>query len=761
MPSSARVVQSAAVALTFALQRSAAQARQTGDASSRSTPAIQASVFTAEDALAIDSYAISDLTDDGRLLAVIETVRRDSYGQDFRRDGDPTYTRAIPSRLEVIDTKTGAVQQVFPDKRTVKAVRWSPDGKRLAMLLYNGDVYEPAVWDASTKKVTINHVPAGRYVAENSDIRWTPDGKQLVLALHSSAWRKKQRDTFTNMTVGPVFVQSSLDPFLAWDDIRRAGNMRSIVTFDPQTNAIKDLIPEAMVSSYTVAEDGSAISFNQDAQKKTDYDSFNAETSLRTRSMASGTERSLYPTTKGMQVVWSEDGKHYAYGKEGRVFVASIDDASAKQILGPAETKRGETPDTSKAARERAALERFSVMRMSPKADAIIASNKEGLWLVDVASGSRDKIVATNDSSATSPKVTVAAWSEDGQHVYLTNASREKWERGVQRYDRASKQLKELVKDGRSYSGLRLSKDGNTAVLNVALGNRPPDVYVADANLGNMRRLVETNPQLASKKMGSTGLVSYLDADGHSKYAVVYYPADYEKGKAYPTVFEVYEDFFDDPYDVRANVLTGHGYVVVHPAVDFEIGFPGEAWLKGVTAAANKLIEMGVADSARLALQGQSYGGYATNLLVTQTNRFKAAVNISGKVDMISFYTDSPRLGVRNINAAEKTQDRLGATMWQQPQKYEAHSAILFADRITTPMMLITGEQDSNVPADNTREMYYALRRLGKEVIWVNYMNGGHGGGTASADDFLDMERRVLEWYDAKLKGKRGKVATN
>ena len=310
------------------------------------------------------------------------------------------------------------------------------------------------------------------------------------------------------------------------------------------------------------------------------------------------------------------------------------------------------------------------------------------------------------------------------------------------------------MKDGRSYSGLRFSKDGNTAIVSIANGNRPADIYVADASLSGMRRLVESNPQLTAKRIGTTELVNYLDADGHAKNAVVYYPADYQKGKPYPTVFEVYEDFFDDNFDVRANVLTGHGYVVVHPAVDFEIGFPGEAWLKGVTAAANKLIEMGIADSARLGLQGQSYGGYATNLLVTQTNRFKAAVNISGKVDMISFYTDSPRLGVRNVNAAEKTQDRIGATMWEQPQKYEAHSAIMFADRIKTPMLLITGEQDSNVPADNTREMYYALRRLGKEAVWVNYMNGGHGGGTATAEDFLDMQRRVLEFYDAKLKGK-------
>jgi dipeptidyl aminopeptidase/acylaminoacyl peptidase len=383
------------------------------------------------------------------------------------------------------------------------------------------------------------------------------------------------------------------------------------------------------------------------------------------------------------------------------------------------------------------------------------------MWLIDLAAGNRDLVVATDDSSQTAPRISVSAWSRDGQQLYFTKASRSQWERGFVRYDRAGKRLEDLVKDGRNYSGLRLSKDGKTAVLSIAAGNRPADIYVADANLGSLRRVVESNPQLQSKRIGPTELVSFLDADGHRKYAVVYYPGDYQKGKAYPTIFNVYEDFFDDSFDVRTNVLTGHGYVVVQPSVDFDIGYPGEAWLKGVTAAANKLIEMGVTDSARMGVQGQSYGGYATNLLVTQTNRFKAAINISGKVDLISFYTDSPRLGVRNVNAAEKTQDRIGATMWQQPQKYVQHSAVMFADRITTPLMLITGALDSNVPADNTREMYYALRRLGKECVWVNYMNGGHGGGTATAEDFLDMQRRMLQWYDSKLNATRGKVTSN
>jgi tetratricopeptide (TPR) repeat protein/fermentation-respiration switch protein FrsA (DUF1100 family) len=353
----------------------------------------------------------------------------------------------------------------------------------------------------------------------------------------------------------------------------------------------------------------------------------------------------------------------------------------------------------------------------------------------------------------------VAAWSPDSRYVYLTYASRQKWERGYVRYDRQSRQLEDMVKDGRLYSGLRFARHGPTYVLSIADGNRPADVY-GGTTRDDLKRLTNANPQLAAKPFGKTELVSYHDIDGKTRYAVVHYPASYVPGRKYPTVFAVYEDFFDDTFDAQANVIAGAGYVVVKPSVGFDIGFPGEAWLKGVTAAANKLVEMGVADSARLGVHGTSYGGYATNLLITQTQRFKAAINISGKVDIISFYTDSPRLGVRNIHAAEKSQDRLGATLWQQPQKYVAHSAIMFADRITTPLLLLTGELDSNVPAGNTREMYYALRRLGKEVVWVNYMNGGHGTPLTSAQEFVDFHERMVQWYDKYLKsdGPRGRV---
>ena len=97
---------------------------------------------------------------------------------------------------------------------------------------------------------------------------------------------------------------------------------------------------------------------------------------------------------------------------------------------------------------------------------------------------------------------------------------------------------------------------------------------------------------------------------------------------------------------------------------------------------------------------------------------------------------------------------------WEQPQKYLAHTAILNADRINTPLLLMSGEGDWNVPATNQREMYYALRRLDKEVVWVHYMNAGHGAGrTSTVADFHDHWNRILSWYSDHFEGDGDRIS--
>lgn len=707
--------------------------------------------LTVRDLLDVRNASIGDLSADGRWLFATASRPRTSVGVDYNRTfGDATY--AAPTKREswIIDTRSGERTALFADARVLGAGAWSPDASTLAILAQTADDhYDVLLWDRASRKSVAVKLPTGRYASGSSDVRWSDDGKKLSVSLRSDTWRANTAAEFARLTTGPRIVQSSTEPFLAWNGMTRRAGISSVVTFDKASGKWEELLPETMRQSWMLTKDGSTVVYSDDITTKTDYDVIGgSEQRLVSRATAGGAPSVLFTNMKGIRLTWSKDGRRFAYVKDDYLLTGTVGDTARRRLAGDT-TPRA---DTSAIARQRRTRERFTPVSWLPDATMLIATNQLGMWTIDAASGARTMLIASNDSVQSTPRAQLIGTSADGKHVFISMQSRTTWTRGILRFDRLTNRLDTLVADARQYSAFRMSEDGSTIVVAGGDGNRPPDLWALRAPFTSLQRLTDLNPTLADKGLGKTSLLTYLDADGKSEYGVVHYPRGYESGKRYPTVFIVYEDFFADTWDSMANYLNANGYIVVKPSVNFDIGYPGEAWVKGVTSAANKLIEMGIADSARLGVQGTSYGGFATNLLVTQTTRFKAAVNVSGKVDMISFYTDSPRLGVRNVHAAEKSQDRIGATLWQAPQKYIANSAIFFADRITTPLLLMTGEQDGNVPAINTREMYYALRRLGKEVTWVSYAKGGHGMPLSSLDDYADFHQRILSWYDGHLK---------
>jgi dipeptidyl aminopeptidase/acylaminoacyl peptidase len=406
-------------------------------------------------------------------------------------------------------------------------------------------------------------------------------------------------------------------------------------------------------------------------------------------------------------------------------------------------------PDGAKAE-----AESFSVTSFSRDGSKVLLTSKKGWYVAAVADGARERVLTLDDKNEDrNPKLTVVDWTPLGDALLVQYGEPDRWDRGLSRLDLRTKALTSLARDSGVYQGFRTSRDGSTVVFQKSDGTRPAELYAADASFTSVRKLTDLNPWLAKKALPASELVSYRDADGKVLYGVLRYPIGYEKGKKYPTVFELYETFFDNGFNGRAALMAGQGYAVFHPSVNLVVGRPGESWSKGVTAAANKLIDMGIADPDRLGVHGTSYGGYATVLLLTETDRFKAAVNVSGKVNMVSFYTDSERLGVRNTHAPEKSQDRIGGTLWEFPERYIEHSAIFRLDRVKTPLLTISGDQDPNVPANQSRELYYALRRLGKEVEWVRYVNGGHRPPNSVAES-IDFENRIVAWYDKYLKEK-------
>lgn len=714
--------------------------------------------LSASDLLDVANASIADLSHDGQWIALTVNTRRDNLGVDASRDGDPSYLRVTPVMLHAVNARTLERTAVFPAARAVRGATWSPDGTRLAYLELTDGQLRPTVWERTSRRFTVARIPEGQYVAENSELRWNGDGTQLYFALRSAAWRTRVQERFATLVRGPITHLGSpkAEPILPWEALRRESYKRSVVAWTVARQQITTLIPETMVSSWELSPDGTVRIWADDQTTKTDYQTIMGRTERLVARVGSDTTlHVIAPRLQGTTVQWSEDRRRFFVAREGTISMGRIAavngntaaDTTRRRILAPDSIPASDTSATARAAR---AATRWSLVRTSARGDAIIASRQDGVYLSDTL-GALTRIATLPDSTdQSSPRASVLEWSHDGRHVYLALNARDRYDRAIVRWDAQTGVTDTLARDAQYRTGLRLAKQGGTLVLNVATGNRPADPHVADASLGNVRKVHDANPQLTAQRLARTELIRYLDADGKPQWGVLYHPIG-STGPA-PTVFLVYESFFDDGFDAAANYLASRGYAVMKPSVSFETGYPGEAWLKGVTAAANHLITIGVADSSRLGVHGGSYGGYATNLLITQTKRFKAAINISGKVDFISFYTDSPRIGNRNTHAAERSQDRIGATLWEAPLKYIQHSAVMFADRITTPLLLMTGGEDHNVPALNTREMYYALRRLNKEVEWVNYANGGHGTPMTNETEFTHFHETMAAWYDRWLK---------
>ena len=697
--------------------------------------------FTPEDALDVRTARIQDVSDDGAWLVATVQRHRDRLDVDHERFGDPTYVSPSLSEVLVVSTRSGEEHSPFDSPVVARAFSWSPDGSRLAFFAHVEDAFRLMLYDAGRDQLRTVDLRTNLELASSSPLDWRPDGEAVLVGLRPEGWADESRRAYLALTEGPIVVQDSDNDFLGWDAVRKrsADVITAVVTLSD--GAVRHIVPVAPVQQPQFSQDGSYVTYMVATRLRTSYERADGtEYEIFQLDLSGGEPRSVHPATEQrLRPVWSEAGDAFAYNDEGSVFVRHLSADSAVDL-----TERHRTPlaedDSTKLS--------FTAMRWRPDGEALLVSSQKGYHLLDAESGDLEMVYEFVGEEDERPRLALQSWSQDGRYLYLSYSARDHWERGLVRYDIEDQRMEDLVRDDDVYRGWNVSKDGSTIVFARSDGDLPDELWVADGSMAAPRQLTDLNPQLDAVQLTHSELVEYLDVDGEKLYGILYYPIDYEAGTKYPLVAEIYETYFDNGYNANMNLLASQGWFGFRPSVDLEIGYPGEAWLKGVTTAINKVIDRGLVDEDKLGVHGTSYGGYATNLLITQTDRFAAAVNISGKVNIISFLGDSEKITTRNYAAAEEGQDRLGATLWEQPQKYVEHSAIMFADRINTPLLMLSGAGDWNVPATNQREMYYALRRLGKKVTWVNYMRAGHGAGRAgTVEDFHDHWNRMFEWY--------------
>jgi len=428
------------------------------------------------------------------------------------------------------------------------------------------------------------------------------------------------------------------------------------------SGSVEEILPEADVQGLRFGESGDFVTYTAVKPQKTAYER-NEGTEYEILKLVldgSAPESIVASSERRTNPNWNKAGDAFVYSEEGNVFLRKLEEDSTTNLT---EQHRGSVSEDDSTKMS------FSPMRWSPDDQDILMSSQTGWHILSPDDGGLELVLPLEEDEESRPSRSVQSWSEDGRYIYFTYSASAEWQRGLKRLDLQSGVIETMMLDENLYRSFNFSDDGGTVIYRMSDGNRPDEIWAASENFSERKQLTDLNSQLADLPLSKTELIEYLDIDGNTLYGILYYPVGYEPGRKYPLVAEIYEQFFDNGYNENMNLITAQGWFGFRPSVRFEEGFPGEAWLKAVPSAINKLVDRGIVDNDKIGVYGQSYGGYAVNLLITQTDRFAAAANVSGKVNMISFLGDSPRITTRNYRAAEIGQDRIGATLGEQPPK--------------------------------------------------------------------------------------------
>ncbi|MBM2841297.1 MAG: family peptidase, partial [Bacteroidetes bacterium] len=288
-----------------------------------------------------------------------------------------------------------------------------------------------------------------------------------------------------------------------------------------------------------------------------------------------------------------------------------------------------------------------------------------------------------------------------------------------------------------------------------------PDIWVSDLNLKSARRISDVNPQMADFAWGSSELVEWNSLDGRPLQGVLVKPGNYEPGKRYPVLVYYYELSSQRLHEFNQVVINhrpcfpfyaSNGYAVFLPDVRFELGRPGMSAMKCVVPGVQKLIDMGVADPEAIALHGHSWGGYETAYIITQTNMFACAIAGAPVGNMTSGYSGIRlETGLARQFQYEQEQSRIGGSLWEYPERYIENSPVFHADRIKTPLLIEFGDEDEAVPWQQGIELYLAMRRLGKECVFLQYRGEPHH--LKKYPNKLDYSIKFKEFLDHHLKG--------
>ena len=403
--------------------------------------------------------------------------------------------------------------------------------------------------------------------------------------------------------------------------------------------------------------------------------------------------------------------------------------------------------------------------------NAVLLYDKHDIWRVAPDGSGGERLTRGAETGITHRWTRVTDDDEPGidpdSRPYLSLYDEKTEERGYARFATGwagapDRDLAEtLILEDARVGGLTLADSADVLIYRSERFDDPPDYFAAGPDLADAARVTRINPFIDEVAWGRAQLVDFVSESGRDLQFVLLLPANYEEGRAVPTIVYTYEilspqmHFFRVPSErdyYNTTAWTQHGYAVLLPDIVYRARDPGVSALESVRAAVAKAVEMGVTDPDAVGLIGHSWGGYQATFLPTRTDIFAASVAGAPLTDFVSFMGQlhwNP--GIAELSHWETGQARMEVPFWEDPEAHRRNSPIHEVHHMETPLLMAFGNEDGVVDWDQGTEFFNFARRAGKQMVLLVYEGEDHGFREEANQK--DYHRRILEWFGHYLKG--------
>ncbi|ALC91924.1 peptidase [Bacillus sp. FJAT-18017] len=652
-----------------------------------------------EDLVELKSAVDPQLSPDGTLCAYTET-------------GICSEKKEYYSNIFIVGTEgqAGPVQWTYGKHRN-HSPRWSPDGTKLAFVSNRSGKNQLYIVNAAggeARMLTDLENGAGRPV-------WSPDGTRIAFQVSVETGKKatdkqeeKKEKELEPLEVTKMKYKSDSSGF--WK-----GDYSQIAVVDVETGEVSQLTDgKEDYHLHCWSPDGKTLAIGADLTEDKDQSFtlglylFNIETAELTQ-LETG-EVSFW------QASWSPDGRKLGLIGQGRTF-------------------------------QNATLARVWVYDLETK---VFTCMTEGL---DATAS--DTVAADFHQGAVSPGF---IWADDNTSFYFIASD---LGNTVVYYGNTEGELYPALLGDQHVYGLSVDSKNQRAAVAISKPHEPGDLFMLTITDGTLTRLTSVNESfLTGRTLSKAEPLTFEGSEGHFLNGWIMKPAGFEEGKKYPLVLEIHggpHAMYGNSYMNEFQILSSRGYAVLYinprgshgygqEHVNAVRGDYGGGDYQDVMAAVDYALETyDFIDENRLGVTGGSYGGFMTNWIVGQTNRFKAAVTQRSISNWVSFY------GVSDIGYYF-TEWQIGSGL-EDIEKLWKHSPLAYVKNIETPLLILHSEKDYRCPIEQAEQLFIAMKRLGKDAKFVRFPESNHELSRSGKPNLrIARLNYIADWFDQYLK---------